>query len=259
MWSEQVTAWATLGVAVVGVVQVVITRRAVAVTRDDVREASRARVDALAPRVAYFPVAGLWPPHMDVDYDVTARASLTEDTRLVMPRDEVLTVYLSGAVDLVNEGKSTALVTLPVNAAVVGPGGSVDLPADSGSWEQLRQERVIQVSPGERVRVWVRAGEPLPWWLSEAPAPVTMVITAEDTFTEGVRDVTTVSLQAVPLVPSASRDGSWSLNQAMGGEASRTTVQVSTTRHYRSEGSAHPARRRVGRRRTHPVAPWMRK
>ena len=71
--SETLTAYGTVGLGAVGLIQAWLTRRAISTTRDDVRETRRARVDASAPRLTFIATGISWPPHLVADHDVTAR------------------------------------------------------------------------------------------------------------------------------------------------------------------------------------------
>lgn len=247
--AENLVAAATLALAAVGAVQTWVTRQAVVATRKDVREARLARVDATAPRVTFLATGYSWPPHIPVASDVTGRMPLNHDTSFVLPKDAATNVYVAGHFEMVNEGRATALVTLPEDVIVVqrqpAVGQQPDPPRDQQTSEQLRTVRVHTLRPGESVPIWVRAARPFAGWVGQEDGqvpslpPLVKTVIVEDTFADGVVDRTELQLRGHPLVPSGRDDGHWVMNPLLTGQPSAAAVILTvglTQRIYRGEG-----------------------
>ncbi|MDP9164507.1 MAG: hypothetical protein M3O32_00270 [Actinomycetota bacterium] len=248
--AEDLTAYGTLALAAVGAVQTYVTRQAVRTTREDVRESRRARIDASAPRVTFVCRATSWPPHL-VDYhDITARIDMNPEHRFVLPRDDEQVIYVAAAIDLTNESQATAIVTLPEDVAVIGPGGAIEPGRDGDTAFSLRDTQTVTLAPQQRLNIWVRASRRAGEWAAlgvaaiEDREPLCRVITVEDTLADGVRDETTIELRAVPIVPSGRDDHAWVLNAMLPGHPVSTSVKAvaaPTVRIYR--GETVPSRR----------------
>lgn len=246
--AENLVAGGTLALAAVGAGQTWVTRQAVVATRKDVREARLARIDATAPRVTFLATEHSWPPHIPVANDMTGRMPLNHDTSYVLPRDAATNVYVAGYFEMVNEGRTTALVTLPEDVIVVqqqpADGQQPDPPRDQQTSEQLRTVKVHTLRPGESVPIWVRAARPLAGWVGQGDGPVASLpplvktVTVEDTFGDGVVDRTELQLRGQPLVPSGKDDGHWVMNPLLPGQPSAVPVilRVGLTRRlYRGD------------------------
>lgn len=241
----------TFLLAAVGTTQAWLTRQAVVATRKDVREARLARIDAIAPRVTFLATEYSWPPHIRVANDVTGRMPLNHDTSYLLPRDAAMDVYVAGHFEMVNEGRTTALVTLPEDVIVllgVFPDRPpTDPPRDQQTSEQLRTVKVHTLRPGESVPIWVRAARPLAGWVGQGDGPVASLpplvktVIVEDTFADGVVDRTELQLRSHVLVRSGRDDGHWVMNRLLSGQPSAPAVILSvglTQRLYRGDGPA---------------------
>ena len=118
--TDNVTAWSTLGLAIVTLVVVIIalhqaslTRDAVAVAQADSREAIKARIDQRAPHVTFV-----------IRSAAFATFAWNEDVVDGAPVDESRASVASLAcwVHAVNEGRSRGLVFLPPGTVVAGRG-----------------------------------------------------------------------------------------------------------------------------------------
>jgi len=247
--AENLVAAATLALAAVGAVQTWVTRQAVVATRKDVREARLARVDATAPRGTFLATDCSWPPHTPVSSDFTGRTDLTHETAYVLPRDAAMRVYVAGHFEMVNEGRATALVTLPEDVIVLPrsypDGPPTDPPCDLETSQQLRSVKVRTLRPGESVPLWVRGARPVGEWVGQGDGPVPSLpplvktLVVEDTFADGVVDRTELELRGHPLVPSGRDDGCWIMNPLLPGQPSAAAVILTvglTQRVYRGDG-----------------------
>lgn len=241
--NETLTAYGTVGLGAVGLVQAWLTRRAISTTQDDVREARKARVDASAPRVTFIATGTSWPPHLVDDHDVTGRPDLDAGRRFVLPRDDNRVIYVSGCFDVVNEGATTAVVSIPVDALVLG-GPSDSEPADRHDASQrLRTEQALPLRRGEHLNLWLRTARTAGQWAAvhgrpvSEQEPIVVSVYAQDTLAEGVQDRTDLHVRATPIVPSGRDDHAWVLNPHLPGQPSGAVQMAAapTVRTYRAE------------------------
>ncbi len=237
------TAYGTIGLAAVGAAQTFVTRQAVRTTQEDVREARKARVDASAPRLTFIASGTSWPPHLIDSHDVTSRTDMNVKHRFVLPRDANTVVYVAGCLKVVNEGKTTAVVTIPMGAVVLGGPTDTEPARDYDAAQRLRTVQAFPLPPGEHVILWLRASRTAGEWAAVQGGlvgdqdPIVVTIYAEDTLADGVQDCTDLHIRAMPIVPSGQDDHAWVLNPLLPGQPS-SPVQVTaapTVRSYRSE------------------------
>lgn len=241
--TEQVTAWGTLSLALVALYQAQVTRRALAVTREDVREAGRARVDAIAPRVTITVEQANWPPHWPEPSNVLARPAVTPEHRYVLPRDASKMLYVAGVIVLRNDGNSTAVCTLPVNCCDLEGAPYYEPPQESYWTERLRSVEPLVLESRHTARLWFRVGTTVEDWIERRTLgfdqePLRFTLENADTFADGIVDTTELEVRALLLVHSGQDDEQWKLTTVLptsgGTPAVRITV-APTRRHYRFE------------------------
>jgi len=234
------------------------TRRAVNLTRADVTESRKTRIDATAPLVAFLATTHVERyPHLPVESDWTARDFVNRDVRWggdTAPH----VLYVSGTFLLINEGKATAVLTLPSGVTWTRSRSSFDEQTeteftpeqrDYDTAFELLRATTMTLEPGQRGHLWVRAGQPVKTWMGAHAAaldqnpqgpqpweadPISVTITATSTLADGVEDTTRLELRAFPLAPL--KDNLWTVQRP----TQVVLAACPTSRIYRGDAAPVP-------------------
>ncbi|MDQ1745908.1 MAG: hypothetical protein QOD07_171 [Frankiaceae bacterium] len=223
------TTLATIVLAIAALGSLVLTCRALRLTRIDVQQSRYARIDARSPRVIVrstvepvFPACGL--PRV-----VTAvEARIPAGTRLDMPGSAATQLGLACYVELFNEGSATAFIDLPRGAIRVSGDGIRPDETDPDLMRWRGGHRLnTQLAPGEACWLlmegwrdaadWVRLYQFYSGDIWEAPSTTSAAdvpghrfdLDVRDQFAEGICDLVTVDVLGLPLTPLPGADSSW--------------------------------------------------
>ncbi len=212
-------AAATTVLAVVTAVGVCLTRRALNVANRDTQEAIKSRTDQRAPLVVVVelaPAASVRTWHSD-------KAEIVETSPGEVAGSGELS--LMGWFRIVNQGRSTALVSVPDGVLV--------LPRDAAvqSLNAVKYQRPVayrlSLEPGQSSVMLVQAFRSVEQWKEVASqeetrrSPITVTFKVGDTFSDGIRDTITLKFHGVPI----RRDG----NVWMEGAIEATRLEVGRT------------------------------
>lgn len=204
--NEGVTAWATVGLgavtvilAAVSIIQALITRGALRAAERDTVEATRSRIDQQAPRVTLLAEAS-------AECAAAWLVPLPPNARFRLVQHGGTELALCGWFTATNEGRSTALVSTPEGVMNLGQ----DIPVQN--LDALRNIGLVRpthntfdLRPGDWTRLFVEVRRPLSSWVQysarERKAHTVSVI-VEDTFAEGIRDITDLVVAGEPIVPA---------------------------------------------------------
>jgi hypothetical protein len=207
-------------------------------TRDAVREAYRARVDDLAPRVTLVVRAPSRPPlgasPLGDPQPWPAGAQFTMD------RDADTRILVRTRGTLVNEGTSTAVVE--VDDAVTFPSASLSafgVPGTkSGTIIRLQGPRWA-LRPGDAVEFWHNTDRPLREWVdgwhrrdSDDRVRSPFEIRVMDQYENGVEDHHRIEVEAYPVAPVPGNEAAWRIADRGTEPFDRADV-LRVQRHYR--------------------------
>ena len=256
--AEDLTAYGTLALAVVGAVQTYVTRQAVRATVRDIGESRRTRVDASAPRVSFAHVVSdeLRRPHWQNDSDINSRIEMTVEQRFPLPGMRAVPIGMTELLRASNEGTSTARLTLPRGVVELTQGDEPprNYEAAVRLWETGEAGRAAPVLPstfvllpGDSIYLGVQAARPLQRWtagsvdgVAELPdVTVTTTLVVDDGFLDGITDTTVILLTGQPLAQDPQQRGAFRWRT----QAQLQVVIQPTSRVYRGEsrGRRHPA------------------
>jgi hypothetical protein len=212
--SAEVTAWATvvlgigtLGLASVALWQANLTRKAVNSANQEVREATKARVDARAPTVTV---------------EVVASAAMTNAWMVEMERNQryflsqhrQMTVGLTGWFRIRSAGPTVANVWVPEGVLLLSSEHPIVSLNDLAQYARPGPS-MLPLPPGGDMLLVVDARRTIAEWadlLSRGGKPtLTVPVVVEDTFSDGIRDETDLTLTGDPLVRGAT-DDEWITN-----------------------------------------------
>ena len=225
-----ITAWATVGLAAVTLILVFVTWRAVNTALGDVRESRRARVDASAPRLAFTALDVDRPP---LRGDGISTLEKFDDISIHGNADTM--VWIGGVIEVVNEGRSTAVLTVPIDAAA----GNQDEYRTGGLNSVFTEVQGLAISPGKSRRFMIRSGRPLAEWAAlydrfgtdvESYPEHVIKFVVTDLFADGVDDTTEVGIKGYPTKPLLPE--MWASSPAL--PDARILVHP-TVRQYRSD------------------------
>jgi hypothetical protein len=193
----------TAVIAVIGIWQAFLTRRALEAATQDTRELARARVDQRGPLVTLTAEAAAastraWLVHMN------------PTDQYLLPRDVDLSMALMGYFRATNEGRSTAIVDVPEGVLILPADQPITgLNSFAGS-SQPSAHTQFALRPGESKMLLVETRHTLGEWVAisetdEATAPAIKFM-VDDTFAQGVRDRTDLFLCGRPVMRDSEAD-----------------------------------------------------
>jgi hypothetical protein len=243
--SGNVTAWATVLLAIGALAALLLNARALRAAFGSVQETQRARIDARAPRVVVIEAPEpVWPGARRQDHVTGSRWDLTSGMTFDLPGAANQQLLLTAYVLLRNEGTSSAFIDLPVGGIPVSGNGV--RPGDAGveTFNWSGQARLsCRIGPGEDRWILLEHGHTVQRWAelwhmydgkivgtqaaagSTAPTPgVRFVFEISDQFTESVRDQLTVDVLGLPIRPIEGSTGRWEARTFVNGPLAPTTA-----------------------------------
>jgi hypothetical protein len=221
--------------AVVAVAATVIGRRT---ALRAVEESRRARVDAAAPRVVVRSVRPKWPPVTSGPAAGTV-TDLNYRHAFDLPGDAHSPIMVICHMELVNEGASSAFVTLPPGCIPV-ENREADPAVGTAEWRALAERKPypLVLAPGDRQLIRAGFGQTVAEWttaLADTPegTRVSVSLVVRDQFSEGIGDDVTVSVSAKVLEQSPQNPNTWHPVLPMGVEPPVTGHVEPTVRTYR--------------------------
>lgn len=225
--ASDINTTATVVVALAAVLALVATTYQASASRKAVQATRRSAVDANAPRLIIDALPPLWPPREQSGFEAGHYSPVRPGLRYDDPADFGRRLAVEARLRLANEGRSTALVTLPPG---VIPLAGADANPEPFSKEWLhwihQQSQDVMIRPGDSLWVLALRNRPISEWaaladhyaedLSKAledvdahdPPGVRFTITAADQYALGVRDTTVVDLVCLPVRRSTQSNSS---------------------------------------------------
>jgi hypothetical protein len=205
----------TFVLAVTSVVGIVFTRRALSSATDDTREATRARIDQQAPRIAIFTLGGE-PSTLGWLQPLPSKPFDALDSE----------IRVNGTAIFVNEGLSTAMIELPSGVTMdeLPPGGSrlsLDLLRDRGE-SFPNKIKALPLAPNESATVFVSLARTVQTWIDVFEQSETMgeqeVITHAEikvstTYQAGIVDTTIIECYSAPIRRRYDDKSKWDWNE----------------------------------------------
>lgn len=257
-WLNDLTGPGTLALAVATACLGGVTRRVVQATERDIAETRKARVDDSAPLLTFLPTDAERYAHRQVDHDVNGRVFMNEPFTFGVDTAPSM-MYVSATFLVINEGRSTAVLTLPPNVIVtearrLSAEATDEVvyrpPIDSGVTQALMSVTSYALEPAHRIHLWVRLGQDGGTWIADHqaaggadPQPdhvraLSVEVVSRSTLAEGVEDTTTLQVRAVPITQAP--DQLWSVRRPV----PLTYEALPTVRAYRGDVQLATGRRR---------------
>jgi hypothetical protein len=192
----------TFVLAFVGIRSLQLTRDALGAAQADSVEATKTRIDQQAPRVT---IVVLGPGSVTGDWAVDHGPSLVR-----VPGNESIShdfgvMGLSGWFRIFNEGRSTAIVGIP--PGVIERRGEIGVTTVE-EVSELRPTTQLILEPGQSSVLFVWSARSVVEWIDELNlplgerTPLRVGISVEDTYSDGISDMTDLLLRGIPLVDS---------------------------------------------------------